>query len=196
MKKTLFASAIVTALILSACGNSKEATETPKTDSTANTAAQDSTKAPEDKTKRESPPKEAAFDLNGVNVKVAWGSPKVKGREVWGKLVPYGEVWRSGANEATTIEFGSNAKVGGKDIPAGKYGFFSIPDKKEWTLIFNTRPDQWGAYEYEKEKDQLRISAKPEAGEMKEELEFFAENGKLYLAWEKLKVGFSVEAGK
>ncbi len=86
-------------------------------------------KTPEDKSKRESPPKSATFDINGVNVVLNWGSPKVKGRVIWGETVPYGEVWRTGANEATTIEFNKNARVGGKEIPAGKYGLFTVPEK-------------------------------------------------------------------
>jgi hypothetical protein len=125
-----------------------------------------------------------------------WGSPKVKGRAIWGELVPFDEVWRTGANEATTITFDQNAVVNGKDIPAGTYALFTIPGKKEWTFIFNTRPEQWGSYEYEAEKDQLRITSKPEKNEMYESLEFEAENGKVYMKWENLKVGFSVSKGK
>lgn len=196
MKAPHFISAIFAALLLAACGNANQtANENAAKDSLIK-APTDTVKAPEDKSKRESPPKSASFDVNGVKVNLNWGSPKVKGRVIWGDLVPYGEVWRTGANEATTIEFDKNAKVGGKDIPAGKYGLFTVPEKKEWTVVFNTRPDQWGAYEYEKEKDQLRIPAKPETGDMHEELEFTAENGKVYMNWEKLKVGFTIETGK
>lgn len=198
MKAQYFFPAIFAALILSACGNTNKTDDkaAAPVDSTVNTAKDTTAKAPEDKTKRESPPKDATFDINGVKVVLNWGSPKVKGRVIWGDLVPYGEVWRTGANEATTIEFDKNAKVGGKAIPAGKYGLFTVPEKKEWTVIFNTRPDQWGAYEYEKDKDQLRITAKPETAEMTENLEFRAEDGKVYMVWEKLKVGFTVEASK
>ena len=194
MKAQYFIPAIFAALVLSACGNTNKTDEAKPVDSSV--VAKDTTKTPEDKTKRESPPKEASFDVNGVKVNVAWGAPKVKGRVIWGELVPYGEVWRTGANEATTIEFDKAAKVGGKDIPAGKYSLFTIPEKKEWTIVFNTVADQWGAYEYAKDKDQLRITAKPETAEMTESLDYRSENGKLYVVWEKVKVGFTVEAGK
>lgn len=197
MKAHYFIPAIFATLMLSACGNTNKPDETKPVDTALNTGKDTvAAKVPEDKTKRESPPKTASFDVNGVKVTLNWGSPKVKGRAIWGALVPYGEVWRTGANEATTIEFDKNAKVGGKEIPAGKYGLFTLPGKKEWSVIFNTRPDQWGAYEYEKDKDQLRITTKPEPAEMTENLEFVAEKGKVYMVWEKLKVGFTVEAGK
>lgn len=198
MKAQYLTSILFAAWLFTGCGNSNTPDPDKKAQDTAiNTPPADSTvKAPEDKSKRESPPKSATFDVNGVNVILNWGSPKVKGRVIWGELVPYGEVWRTGANEATTIEFNKNAKVGGKEIPAGKYGLFTVPEKKEWTVVFNTRADQWGAYEYEQDKDQLRITAKPETADMTEELEFKAENGKVYMHWEKLKVGFTVEPGK
>ncbi len=195
MKRIILYTAIA-AFTLAACEPIKKGNDAAGQDTTQ-TAKKDTTaKAPEDKSKRESPPKEASFVLDGVNVKVNWGSPKVKGRAIWGELVPFGEVWRTGANEATTIDFDQNARVNGKDIPAGTYALFTIPEAKEWTIIFNTRAEQWGAYEYEAEKDQLRITAKPEKSNMYETLEFEAENGKVYLKWENLKVGFSVTKGK
>lgn len=196
MKATYIIPAIFAAMILTSCGNTNKPDDVKPTDTTT-TAPKDTTaNAPEDKSKRESPPKEDSFDINGVKVSLAWGAPNVKGRVIWGELVPYGEVWRTGANEATTIEFDKNAKVGGKEIPAGKYSLFTIPEKKQWTFIFNTVPDQWGAFEYVKDKDQLRITAKPETAEMTESLDFISTGDKVYMVWEKLKVGFTVEAGK
>lgn len=181
-------------MVFTSCGNTNTPDDKKTNDSTL-TATKDSTATkPEDKSKRESPPKEDAFDINGVKVSVVWGAPKVKDRVIWGNLVPYGEVWRTGANEATTIEFDKDAKVNGKAIPAGKYSLFSIPDKKQWTIIFNTVPDQWGAFEYEKDKDQLRITSKPETAEMTESMDIISVDNKIYIVWEKLKVGFTVEA--
>lgn len=195
MKATYFLSIILSAAILSSCGNTNKPSDENKVDSTLNTAKDTVASAPvEDKSKRESPPKEASFSLNGVTVNIAWGAPKVKGRSIWGDLVPYDEVWRTGANEASTIEFDKKALVDGKEIPAGKYALFTIPGKKQWTIIFNTRPDQWGAFEYEKEKDQLRVTSKPETVEMSETLEFSADEEKVYIRWEKIQVGFSVKA--
>jgi hypothetical protein len=195
MKKVIFYASLA-AFTLAACEPIKKGNDAAKQDTTQTLNSDTTAKAPEDKSKRESPPKEASFSLDGVNVKVNWGSPRVKGRVIWGELVPYDEVWRTGANEATTISFDQNARVNGKDIPAGIYALFTIPGKKEWIIIFNTRAEQWGAYEYEAEKDQLRITAKPEKNDMYETFEFEAENGKVYLKWENLKVGFTVTKGK
>jgi hypothetical protein len=195
MKKVLAYSAAAM-LIVAGCEPIKKGNEATKQDTLQTAPADTTAKAPEDKSKRESPPKQASFLLDGVSVNMNWGSPKVKGRAIWGELVPFDEVWRTGANEATTITFDQNAVVNGKDIPAGTYALFTIPGKKEWTFIFNTRPEQWGSYEYEAEKDQLRITSKPEKNEMYESLEFEAENGKVYMKWENLKVGFSVSKGK
>jgi hypothetical protein len=194
--KRAFVYSAAALLIISACEPIKKGNESAEQDSLKTPKSDSTAKAPEDKTKRESPPKQASFLLDGVSVSMNWGSPKVKGRVIWGELVPFDEVWRTGANEATTITFDQNAVVNGKDIPSGTYALFTILGKKEWTFIFNTRPEQWGSYEYEAEKDQLRITSKPEKNDMYESLEFEAENGKVYMKWEKMKVGFSVSKGK
>jgi len=86
------------------------------------------------------------------NVSVDYGQPSKRGRVVFGGLEPYGQVWRTGANEATTITFKKDGTFGGKPVKAGKYTLFSIPHEKEWEIILNSKTDQWGAYEYEKIK--------------------------------------------
>jgi hypothetical protein len=78
-----------------------------------------------------------------------------------GGLVPYGEVWRTGANEATTLEFDKPVKIEGKDLPAGKYALFTIPGENEWTIILNKDAKQWGAYKYNDKDDVLRVTVKP-----------------------------------
>ncbi|MFD2936526.1 DUF2911 domain-containing protein [Spirosoma flavum] len=94
-----------------------------------------------------------------VFARITYSRPAKKERDVFGKLIPYGKVWRVGANEATEIKFFTDATIQGKKIKAGVYSFYAIPNETEWTLIFNTDLDQWGAYSYKPELDVLRVTA-------------------------------------
>jgi Protein of unknown function (DUF2911) len=143
----------------------------------------------------------------GASVKTAVGTtdvtidyhrPGVKGRKVWGELVPFGQVWRLGANDATTITFGDPVKVQGRDVPAGTYALFAIPGADRWTLILNKQAKQWGAYFYKAEEDLLRFDVQPQTGPFTEWMAFQitpAGNGKavVEMAWETLRVPFTVE---
>ena len=134
-----------------------------------------------------------------TEVEINYSRPGVKGRKVWGELVPYNKVWRSGANEATTIRFSTDVEIEGKKLPAGTYSFFAIPDKNEWTLIFNKTAEQWGAFEYNESEDALRINVKPETGEFQEWLAYTIiktsdKSAIIKLEWEKLKIPFKVTA--
>ena len=108
-----------------------------------------------------SPKAEASGTVGAAKVKIVYCQPSVKGRKIMGGLVPYGEVWRTGANDATTIEFDKPVKVEGKDLAAGKYALFTIPGESEWTIIFNKDHKQWGAYSYKQADDVLRVAVKP-----------------------------------
>jgi len=101
-----------------------------------------------------SPATSASCDLGGGNnVKTNYSSPRMKGRKIYGGLVPYGEVWRTGANEATTFVTSANIKVGGKDVPAGSYTIFTVPGADKWTLIINKKTGEWGIpYKYESDE--------------------------------------------
>ena len=149
----------------------------------------------QDKTDRPSPPRSATAQTTAGEVTVDYSSPGVKGREIWGELVPYGEVWRTGANEATTITLSSDMKVGGKTVPAGKYSLFTIPSEGEWTVILNSVWDQWGAYNYDPGKDVVRFQVRPKmVDESEERLTFtVSERGVVTMAWEKLRLSFEVE---
>ncbi len=92
-------------------------------------------------------------------VRVTYSRPQKNGRDIFGKLVPYGEVWRAGANEATEIKFYQDVELNGKKVKAGSYSLFAIPAEKEWTLILNNDLDYWGAYSYNAKKDVLRVAA-------------------------------------
>lgn len=92
------------------------------------------------------------------DIKVIYNRPQKKDREIFGKLVPYGKVWRTGADEATEIKLFKDYKLGDKVVKAGTYSLFTIPGEKEWTIILNSDLDSWGAYSYDESKDVARIN--------------------------------------
>lgn len=110
--------------------------------------------AQQDKNSRPSPPESTKCDLpGGKTIAVDYSSPRMKGRKVFGDLVPYGKVWRTGANEATTFVTGEDLTAGGKNIPAGSYTMFTVPQADKWTLIINKHTGEWGIpYKYESEE--------------------------------------------
>lgn len=108
-----------------------------------------------------SPAQTTKATVNGSEVVINYGSPSVKGRSIWGGLVPFGKVWRAGANDATTFETSKALTIEGKQLPAGKYSFFIIPEKDSAIIIFNKEAKQWGSYDYDEKKDQLRVTVKP-----------------------------------
>jgi hypothetical protein len=101
-----------------------------------------------------SPPASATCDLGGgKTIKTNYSSPRMKGRKIYGELVPFGEVWRTGANEATTFVTGADVAVGGKTVPAGSYTIFTVPNADKWTLIINKKTGEWGIpYKYESDE--------------------------------------------
>ena len=147
---------------------------------------------------RPSPPMTVTSKVGDLSVTINYSSPGVKGRTVWGELVPYDKVWRTGANEATTIEVSRDCKFGGGLLRAGKYALFSIPSQNEWTIIVNSVPDQWGAYKYDEAKDVMRFKVKPKtSSEFNERLKFeiasdAQANGNVILYWENLMISFEI----
>lgn len=148
----------------------------------------------QDKADRPSPPKTAEAELASGKVIIDYSSPAVKDRVIWGELVPYDKMWRTGANEATTLMLEKDMKVGGKLIPAGKYALFTIPGKDKWTIVLNSEWDQWGAYNYDKSKDVHRFQVKPKMVEENQERLMFdiEENGRVMLKWENVVVPFEI----
>ena len=141
-----------------------------------------------------SPAATATGKIGATLVTVSYSSPAVKGRPIWGGLVPYGEVWRAGANEATTVEFSKAVTVEGKALPAGKYGFFVIPTEKQWTVIFSKVPNQWGAFKYDQKQDALRVMVKPrKAAAMAERLAYAVTPTGLVLRWENLEAPIAIK---
>ena len=150
----------------------------------------------DDKSKRPSPPAQAKETLaSGTVVSIDYSQPSVKGRTIGKDLEPKdGKVWRTGANEATVFEVSKAVKVEGKDLPAGKYALFTIAKEGEWTIIFNKKADQWGAYDYKEADDALRVKVKPgKASQFAEKMSFTVDkNGTVSLFWGDTKVDFKV----
>lgn len=144
--------------------------------------------------KAASPAETAQGKLKGASVTINYGSPSVKGREIWGGLVPYGKVWRAGANDATTIETDKDLTVEGKTLPAGKYSIFIIPEKDNATVIFNKVAKQWGAYDYNEKEDALRVKVKPVAVKEKtEKLVYRVNKDNITLSWDHWNIPISVK---
>lgn len=146
---------------------------------------------------RVSPNASVSQTIGTTEVTITYGRPKAKGRTIFGDLVPYDAVWRTGANEATTITFSDDVTVNGESLSAGTYSLFSIPQEGEWTIIFNSVATQWGAYDYDDSQDVLRISATPEPAGMHEMLTFTFEDvgdgsGTCVMRWAETEVSFEI----
>lgn len=133
-----------------------------------------------------------------TTVSVTYDRPGVKGREVWGKLVPYDSVWRAGANENTVVDFSSAVRVGGKELPAGRYGLHMIPTKEDWTVVLSNQADAWGSFSYDQKEDAVRLTAVPVEAPFQENLAYTLDDPgtgsvTVTLRWEKLAVPFPVE---
>jgi hypothetical protein len=142
-----------------------------------------------------SPKETLTATVGGVKTTIVYCRPSSRGRKMIGGNEPFGTVWRTGANEATTIEFATNVKIEGKQLPAGKYALFTIPNEKEWTIIFNKEHNQWGAYNYRSSEDALRVTVK--AAKPAEFIETFTispEKDKIILKWENTQVEFKVKS--
>lgn len=147
-----------------------------------------------------SPADIAVFPKRGSDkaVKVVYSRPQANDREVFGNLVKYGKVWRTGANEATEITFYKDVKFGGKMVKAGTYSLFSIPNEGKWTIILNSELNQWGAYQYEEKSDVVRVEANVKSSD--ENVEAFSiifdksnSGTTMYIGWENTIVEIPIE---
>ena len=148
-----------------------------------------------------------------TDITIEYSRPGVKGRKIWGELVPYGMApgnqysndkpypWRAGANENTTIEFSEDVLIEGNKLPAGKYGMHMIPSEKDWIIIFSKNNSAWGSFSYNQEEDALRVTVTPVEAPHKEWLMFGFDDlagtsATAFLHWESLKVPFKIELPK
>ena len=133
-----------------------------------------------------------------TDVTITYSRPGVKGRKIFGGLVPYGKVWRTGANEATQIAFTDDVSINGQALPKGTYSLHTIPNENEWTLIFNKKADQWGSFTYDEKLDALRVNVKPRAAIEKHEWmtfevpELSTDAATFVIAWDNIEVPFTV----
>ncbi len=133
-----------------------------------------------------------------TDVVVTYHRPGVKGRTIWGALVPYGEVWRAGANENTTISFSDPVSIGGHTLAGGTYGLHMIPGEREWTIIFSTNATSWGSFSYDKAEDALRAAVRPEAADFSEWLGYSFDHltdssAVLVLRWERVRLPLRID---
>lgn len=137
--------------------------------------------------------------IGTTEIAIEYHRPGVRERRIWDGLVPYGQPWRMGANEATTISFSTEVSVEGQKVPAGTYSLFAIPSSDTWTIVINKDPNQWGAYGYDQEKDALRVNVQPVRSSSHTEWMRFtidpadASSAVVNLEWENLRVPIEVD---
>jgi hypothetical protein len=133
-----------------------------------------------------------------TDITITYHRPGIKGRKIWGGLVPYDQVWRAGANENTTISFSDPVTVAGKQIPAGTYGIHMIPTTSDWTIIFSSVSWAWGSFSYDQSEDVLRFNVKPSADGLTERLIYYFDDPSddsvdVVMKWEKVMLRFPVK---
>jgi hypothetical protein len=133
-----------------------------------------------------------------TDITIVYHEPSVGGREIWGKTIPYGKVWRAGANENTTITFADDVSVEGKPLAAGTYGLHVIPNADHWTIIFSKNSTSWGSFSYDEKEDALRVKVKPAVEENRDTLAYTFDDMKMdstsiTLRWGKVAVPFHVK---
>lgn len=147
---------------------------------------------------RVSPNASVSQTIGTTEVTITYGRPGVNDRNIFGDLVPFNEVWRTGANEATTITFSDDVMIEGEELSAGTYGLFTIPGEETWTVVFNNVPTQWGAFDYTSEEDALRVEVEPEEASPMEQMIFYfedvtEESGTVVLHWDDVRIPFTVK---
>lgn len=144
--------------------------------------------------KPKSPAQKAEGKIGNAQITIEYNAPSVRERAIWGDLVPYDQVWRTGANEATRFTTDQNIVIEGEALQAGTYAFFTIPGEESWTIIFNKDPKQWGAYKHNKDLDALRVTVSPTVSKKhQEQMAFNVENEGITLSWETLVVPVSIQ---
>ena len=179
------------AILITGCKNQEEKKEAHNHQETKSNKEETLKKKPI------SPHTSAMAMVGDAHIHIDYSSPGVRDRIIFGGLLAYDQVWQAGAHMATWIETNKDLEIEGKTLPAGKYGFFIIPSKDEWIVIFNSNWEQHGKDEYDKKDDVLRFKVQPEiSNEITEHLEYKVnkindEDGSISLAWEKVDINFN-----
>jgi len=145
-----------------------------------------------------SPRAQVSQKVGLTTLEVTYNRPAINGRKVWGGLVPFGQVWRAGANENTVVAFSTPVSVGGTVLPAGRYGLHMVPTATEWTVVFSSQSHGWGSYSYDPKEDVARLKVTPSAAEPTERLAYTFDDPTdsavtLSLRWEKLRVPIRID---
>jgi hypothetical protein len=191
MKKILFYTLLIS-IVLSCKNQTQGATEQEHQHTVG--------KANDTSTKKTLSPHTFAMNMIGdAHIHIDYSSPSMRGRIIFGGLLPFGEVWQLGAHKATWFETNKDLLIDNKVLKAGKYGLFTIPSKEEWTVIFNTNWDQFGEADYDQKDDVLRFKVKPEYTENAVENLIYKvarlsdSEGKVSLSWENISIGFKLK---
>ena len=148
---------------------------------------------------QKSPPAKAEGKVGAASISIAYSSPSVKGRKIWGELVPYGKAWRAGANEATTFTTDKDITVEGKSLKAGKYSLFIVPGEKEWEFILNSETGQWGIKKtgdanFNPAKNAITFKVKPaKSASMTEQLAYAVTDKGFTFRWENVEASVGVK---
>ena len=197
MKRTIFLALISILFLGTSCNQEPNNQGNKDSDSHEHPSENESVEKPAKKPL--SPKTSAMASIGDAHVHIDYSSPGVRGRTIWGGLVAYDQVWSTGAHKATSINFNKDVKINGQTVPAGTYGFFTIPSKDEWVIILNKNYDQHLADDYNEAEDVMRLKVKPDQlSELVESLTYEvkpAEDGKgtISVMWEYKKVSFEIE---
>lgn len=192
MQKHSFVFLVLSGLLFACANNANNNADKPVPTSKKDTPLV-STEAPK------SIPSETSKPVGNTTITIRYTAPAVRGRAIWGALVPYDKIWVTGAHNATSFEVGKNFRIGGKTVPAGKYALFTIPGKEAWTVILNKNWNQHQADHYKESEDVVRLKVKPQtASETVERLKYeinptSERTAGVTISWEKLRIPFSIE---
>ena len=141
-----------------------------------------------------SPPVTLEDNIGNTSIVIKYNSPRVRERSIWGDLVPYDKVWRTGANEATTIKISKDILIYDSPLEKGEYSFFTIPGKNNWTIIFNNISKQWGSYDYDSNQDVLRLKVVPvQSNKFFENMTFSIEDNNIIFNWENISFSLKIK---
>ncbi len=184
---------LASVILLWSCSNSEKQSESTEHDHSAHAQSESSAES-----KPKSPKKMAMTNIGNNHVHIEYSSPSKRGRQIFGGLVGFGEVWVTGAHRATSISFTNNVTIGGVNVEKGKYGLFTIPGEDQWTVIINTNWDQHLADDYNEAEDVVRVQVEPvKLNEFIESLTYEVKEidetkGTISISWDDIKIVFEV----
>ena len=190
---------VILSFALFTCGGEQPAEETASDQAEMHDHSQENESADTGEKKPLSPKMSAMANVGNAHVHIDYSAPSMRGRMIWGGLVPYGQVWVTGAHQATAVHFSKDVRVGEVTVPAGKYALFTIPGEEEWTILLNENYEQHLTDEYDESLDMVRVKISPEQLEesverLTYEVESLGEGkGQIAIMWEKVRLELPFE---